>query len=71
MTEVLIDGVKQDITPLPMCSRCKSFSYVLHRNKTGALVCDRCVHRREVHKADMAEPEEYKQRGQSPAWEEE
>lgn len=65
--ELLIDGVKQNIDPAPMCSRCKSFSYILTHNKKGALICHRCTHRRDVHKRDMPDPVVEKLRGQSPA----
>jgi hypothetical protein len=59
MTEVMVDGVKCDLDN-PLCSRpsCRQFSYVLHRDKNGKLICHRCVRRREVHKADMRREDE-------------
>jgi len=68
--KILIDGVKRDIDPAPMCSRCKSFSYVLSHNKKGELVCHRCIHRRAVHKADMPDVR-IQPRGMRPEWDEE
>jgi hypothetical protein len=71
MGELSIDGVKQHVSPLPRCSRCKQYSYIVYRNKKGALVCHRCRRAKAVHKSDMADPEEQLLRGQSPKWEEE
>lgn len=54
-----------------LCSRCRQYSYIVYRNKKGALVCHRCRRAKAVHKSDMADPEEQLLRGQSPKWEEE